>query len=115
MIEAGAEGRLPGLEQPLSPLMERQCGPFRLHHRRQACIKRVGHVQVIEHQREFPSMPKKILIVDDDPDIRSILEDRLCAHGYSVACAGDASAALSALDQGEFDLVLLDVELPGAK
>jgi signal transduction histidine kinase len=60
-------------------------------------------------------MPKKILVVDDDPDIRAVLEDRLSAHGYQVVGAEDGSAALTALDQGAFDLVLLDVELPGTK
>ena len=59
-------------------------------------------------------MSKKILVVDDDPDIRAVLEDHLSA-GYSIACAGDGRAALSALDQEGCDLVLLDVELPGAK
>jgi signal transduction histidine kinase len=60
-------------------------------------------------------MSKRVLVVDDDPDIRSVLEDRLSAHGYEVVSAADGSAALTALDHGTFDLVLLDVELPGTK
>ena len=56
----------------------------------------------------------KILIVDDEADIREILSFNLKAAGYDVFEAGTAEAALVAVKQGKVpDLFLLDVMLPG--
>ena len=56
----------------------------------------------------------KILIVDDEADIREILAFNLKAAGYDVSEAGTAEAALVSVKQGRVpDLFLLDVMLPG--
>lgn len=56
----------------------------------------------------------KILIVDDEVDIREILSFNLSAAGYDVIEAGTAEAALAHIRKGEApDLILLDVMLPG--
>ncbi len=55
----------------------------------------------------------KILIVEDDPDIALPLEDDLMLEGYQVEVVGDGETALRRLDEDRFDLVLLDVMLPG--
>ena len=55
----------------------------------------------------------RILIVDDEPNIRKVLGGVLEDEGYSVASAGDGPAALAVLSGGDIDLVLLDVQLPG--
>ncbi|MGN0190512.1 MAG: response regulator transcription factor [Candidatus Cryptobacteroides sp.] len=56
----------------------------------------------------------KILVVDDEADIREILAFNLRAAGYDVSEAGTAEAALVAVKQGKVpDLFLLDVMLPG--
>ena len=56
----------------------------------------------------------KILIVDDEADIREILAFNLKAAGYEVFEAGTAEAALVSVRQGRVpDLFLLDVMLPG--
>ena len=57
--------------------------------------------------------PSKILIVDDDRDIRSLLADYLDGHGYSTLMAADGNAMWSALDNNQIDLVVLDLNLPG--
>ena len=60
------------------------------------------------------SMPKpRILIVEDEPAIRAGLVDVLVYHGYDVAEAADGSTGLEQALTGAFDLVLLDVMLPG--
>jgi two-component system nitrogen regulation response regulator NtrX len=54
-----------------------------------------------------------ILVVDDESEIRSSLEEILREEGYSVACAADAEEALTLLRDAPFDVVLLDIWLPG--
>lgn len=55
----------------------------------------------------------KVLVVDDDADIRDLLEDYLAEHGYEVRAAASGSEARSLLDQGPPDVALLDIGLPG--
>ena len=55
----------------------------------------------------------RLLVVDDDPQNRDLLTRRLRGHGFEVATARDGIDGLRALDAGEFDLVLLDVMMPG--
>ena len=54
-----------------------------------------------------------ILVVDDDPDIRELLEDYLGDQGYEVVALATADAFREALSEHEPDGVLLDVWLPG--
>lgn len=56
---------------------------------------------------------KKILIVDDDPDIRHGLDIRLRANDYVPIFAADALMAISVAQKEKPDLILLDIGLPG--
>ncbi len=55
----------------------------------------------------------KVLIVDDDPDIVDYVSSFLRDSGYEVATAGDASQALSMVEEFEPHAVLIDVLMPG--
>jgi DNA-binding response OmpR family regulator len=55
----------------------------------------------------------KILIVEDEPSIALALEDDLRREGYDVELAGDGLAATERATSLEFDLILLDLMLPG--
>ena len=57
----------------------------------------------------------KILVVDDEPDIRGAVRDILEDEGYQVALAADAATARAALagPEAPFDAVLLDIWMPG--
>jgi DNA-binding response OmpR family regulator len=57
--------------------------------------------------------PATILVVDDDADIRELLEDFLGDQGYRVITLDSAESLRETLDQQVPDLVLLDVGLPG--
>ncbi|MEO9115431.1 MAG: protein kinase [Gemmatimonadaceae bacterium] len=54
-----------------------------------------------------------ILIVDDETNNRNVLERHLKRQGYEVVCAGDGETALSSVHHSSYDLVLLDVRMPG--
>lgn len=54
-----------------------------------------------------------ILITDDDPHLRRLVRTYAELEGYDCTEAGDGAAAVTALKQVSFDLVLLDVMMPG--
>jgi len=61
-------------------------------------------------------MPKRVLVVDDDPTQRRILEETIKRFGYHVVTADGGDAALAALradDTGDICLILLDLVMPG--
>jgi DNA-binding NtrC family response regulator len=55
----------------------------------------------------------RVLIVDDDADVREVIEEFLTEHGYATRSAGDAAGAFWALIQEVPDVVLLDISMPG--
>jgi len=54
-----------------------------------------------------------ILIVDDEPDVREVLEEYLGAHGYAAMGAETAGAARAIAARHPIDLALLDIHMPG--
>ncbi|MCQ8117824.1 response regulator transcription factor [Methylomonas rosea] len=56
---------------------------------------------------------KHLLLVEDDPDIAKILADNLREEGYRVEVIADGDAALAAIAANHYDMLLLDVMLPG--
>ncbi len=57
-------------------------------------------------------MAKKVLVVDDDLYIRELYEEVLRDEGFTVESAVDGEEGLKKLQQGGYDLVLLDVMMP---
>ena len=55
---------------------------------------------------------KKILVVEDEPEIRTLLDNFLTHEGFEVSLAGDGVEALSLFGRAHFDLVLLDIMIP---
>jgi two-component system phosphate regulon response regulator OmpR len=58
-------------------------------------------------------MPERVLIVEDDREVREAVADYLASHGYDCVQAGDGKAMRVALAEAVPDLVLLDLRLPG--
>jgi two-component system OmpR family response regulator len=62
-------------------------------------------------KRQNPT--KKVLVIDDDKEITLLVSDYLAQHGYTVICAHHGHKLSQLLDAHSFDLVILDVMLPG--
>ena len=56
---------------------------------------------------------RSILIVDDELSVRSSLEEWFKEDGFRVEAAADGAAGLRAMERGPFDIVLLDLKMPG--
>ena len=56
---------------------------------------------------------RRALVVEDDADIDELLTHYLAADGFTVESAADGRKALALLRQGDFDLLVLDLQLPG--
>jgi two-component system alkaline phosphatase synthesis response regulator PhoP len=56
---------------------------------------------------------RHILVADDEENLARGIAENLLAEGYRVTTVGDGDAALAAMQDGGFDLVLLDVMMPG--
>lgn len=59
-----------------------------------------------------PKGINKILVVDDTPVIRDLLEELLVADGYEVVTACDGLEALRIIGKGDIDLVFCDIHMP---
>ena len=57
--------------------------------------------------------PTKILIVDDDPQLRQLLQTGLRGYGYATESAADGVAAIAAARDWQPDVIVLDLEMPG--
>jgi two-component system, OmpR family, alkaline phosphatase synthesis response regulator PhoP len=58
-------------------------------------------------------MSSRILLVEDEPGLSMTLADLLAAEGYAVESAADGPTGLSKATNGQFDLIVLDIMLPG--
>src|SRR5207245_11094755 len=85
---------------------------------RRALHARVGGVEPeMTHTQAIaaggPTEQAKLLVVEDDPDIRKILELFLGEKGFRVKMADGAPRALELLGEEPIDLILSDVRMPG--
>ena len=58
------------------------------------------------------SEAKRILVADDEPEIRRLLEDFLAAKGFDVRTVADGAQALEAIDAEAFDVAIVDLAMP---
>src|SRR5262245_23196418 len=66
-----------------------------------------------EHAMSTTAGPQKtILVVEDDPWIRSLMADLLASEGYSVVQAPDGKVGLEMAEESDPDVILLDLAMP---
>jgi CheY-like chemotaxis protein len=58
------------------------------------------------------AMGLKVLLVDDEPDILEVIQDRLEAYGFTVVTAANGREALAKLTAEKFDGIFMDVKMP---
>ncbi len=61
-----------------------------------------------------PTSAKRILIVDDEPQILDFLRDLFSAAGWDVQSADSGTAGIEMLEHGRYDVILTDLKMPGA-
>lgn len=79
---------------------------------------RVNQVRLlgIEVENSMEATPKgKILVVDDQPQIRRALRTVLVANGFEVSDACGGEEAFEKLSREKYDVILLDINMPGMK
>ena len=64
-------------------------------------------------KNKLSPVKRTVLIVEDDADMRAGIAAMMRAEGFEPVAIGEGEGALPHLDKQKFDLVLLDVELPG--
>jgi two-component system response regulator MprA len=63
-------------------------------------------------QELAPAPTGRVLVVDDEPDVREAIETALELEGHRIATAVDGVDALKSLGQAEFDVIVLDILMP---
>ncbi|MDA8431717.1 MAG: response regulator [Nitrospiraceae bacterium] len=69
-----------------------------------------------EHMADIdpPAADKfRILIIDDEIDLRAFLMEFCAVNGYEAECAGDGHSALERIEHSRFDLAIVDYLMPG--
>ena len=69
-------------------------------------------MSVVRSERRPRGELSRVLVIDDEPDIRELIDLTLSRMGLAAACAGSVSEARQALAEGEFQLCLTDMRLP---
>lgn len=78
----------------------------------QANALQESHSPAVFRPETHATSPRRILVVDDDDDIRRLNTDVLIHHGYRANAAGDGAIAWQALMAGSYDLLITDNNMP---
>src|SRR5207249_9990958 len=89
-------------------------GRFRVADRTAGAAVRRGAAPQARRARPRPGAPKlAVLLVEDNSANRRLAQIVLARHGHAITAVDSGAAALEALQHGRFDLILMDVQMPG--
>lgn len=69
-------------------------------------------VRTIDNERHIEIEMKKVLIIEDDPDLNTNIREALAIENYTVETAFDGQIGLKMLKKSSYDCVILDINLP---
>ncbi|MES2959970.1 MAG: response regulator [Pseudomonadota bacterium] len=72
-----------------------------------------AHATDMLDQKKMPGLQTKLLVVDDEPELRDLLAEYFGRHGFEVQVAAEAAAARSLVAEAAPALALLDINMPG--
>ena len=81
-------------------------------------VKPVDRDRLLERLRTITSRggnghPPRVLVIDDDPTVHTLLDTHLTALGYTVTCARSGEEGLIAAQADAYDVIILDLMMPG--
>jgi DNA-binding NtrC family response regulator len=80
--------------------------------RQSAGFGALNRISAEQHLEWYMPEKNKILVVDDEDALRTVLSGELVSEGYDVRTAADGDDAISNVQKENFDLVLLDIKMP---
>ncbi len=92
-------------------LREQFLKEFKMYNRKSYFIKKKSINRQVELKLNY-YMSKKILLIEDEPDIRKTLEYNLSREGYGVISTSSLAEGRNSLESNSFSLILLDLMLP---
>jgi signal transduction histidine kinase len=63
---------------------------------------------------EGPGARRRVLIIEDEEDLRAMYEEALLREGYEVALAADGAEGIEAISRDDYDIIVLDMKMPGS-
>jgi CheY-like chemotaxis protein len=69
--------------------------------------------QITHGTRKLAKAPQRVLVIDDDASVGAAIQAILGRHRYQTVLASRASDGIQALRRSQFDLVMLDIFMPG--
>jgi len=100
---------VPGKGSYFRFVLELGCQPYPLDKATLSYLDQLGG----DHQKTSESLHGRVLLVEDNPTNQLVASELLESFGLQVVIANEGSAALEALQEEEFDLVLMDIQMPG--
>jgi CheY-like chemotaxis protein len=85
--------------------------PWRKRLRRDT-IRAVGPLTTVATIAMSSAGRPRILLIDDDPNVREVLQHLLASFGYDAHTAAEGTSGLVRFDEGGWDLVLVDIVMP---
>lgn len=99
-------------DSPTVASLTKQVAPLSPHHAFAKRATKSSGMRSVARRNKPRSAPKKVLVVDDVPDVTEMIALFLKHAGYQVATADSASMALQLAGERNFDLIISDIGMP---